>query len=172
MADVKSIQSNSSATGRLRNPDDLDKYIRVTNSGVWIALIACVAALLVLFAWSLLGTVATNVTTTGVCMDGSVVCFLSADDAATVHEGDEAMVGQEHMTVTRLSDAPLSREEAKEFVDSDYLLNAVLTEDWAYLVLVEGDGDYDFSSGTLHDVTITTERVSPISLIVGNGVSR
>jgi hypothetical protein len=44
------------ATDKLRSPDDLDEYVRVTNPSVWVVLAACIVLLVGLFAWAVFGT--------------------------------------------------------------------------------------------------------------------
>ena len=71
------------------------------------------------------------------------------------------------MTVSAISEVPLSRDEANAFLQSDYL-SAVLmgSNSWAYVVTFEGDAS-EIPEGVPVLVGITTELVSPISLILG-----
>ena len=66
MANASSSIFNKKASEKLRNPDDLDKYLRVTNPSVWIVIAACVVLLLGLLAWGVFGTVSTSVKGIGV----------------------------------------------------------------------------------------------------------
>ena len=56
MADDKSSIFTEKAQDKLRSPDDLDEYVRVTNPSIWVVLAACAVLLVSLFAWGLLGT--------------------------------------------------------------------------------------------------------------------
>jgi len=158
---------NQRAADKLRSPDDLDKYVRVTNPSVWIIFAACAALLVGLLAWGVFGSVTTSVSATGARVDGQVVCLLSGDDAARVHVGDPATVSGSSMTVSAISEVPLSREEANAFLQSDYL-SAVLmgSNSWTYVVTFDGDAS-EIPEGVPVTVGITTELVSPISLILG-----
>ena len=82
MADVNSTIFNKRAAEKLRSPDDLDKFVRVTNPSVWVVLAACVALLAGLLAWGVFGAVTSSVSTTGVAINGKAMCFLDAEDAA------------------------------------------------------------------------------------------
>lgn len=42
MADRADRVFTDRATERLRSPDDLDSYLRVTNSSVWVVLATCI----------------------------------------------------------------------------------------------------------------------------------
>lgn len=184
MADERSSIFNQRATEKLRSPDDLDKYVRVTNPSVWVILAACIALLAGLLVWGVFGAVTTSVSTTGtvVTLDESkvssamgidsqlpdkkvAVCFLSAEDVANVDVGEEADVGGQTMKVSWVSPIPASPDEWDGLIGSDYLVKALFQGDWAYPVSFEGDVS-KLEEGVPIKVTITTERIAPISLIL------
>lgn len=166
MADVGSSIFNKKATEKLRSPDDLDKFVQVTNPSVWVALAACIALLAGLLVWGVLGSVTTSVTATGVSVHGKAMCFLTAEDAAKVHVGDAAYVGAEQMKVAEVATIPLSRSEAGQVLSSDYLVSSLMSGDWAYQVKFEGNTS-ELADAVPLSVSITTERIAPISLILG-----
>ena len=53
MADTEKNNSvfTKKATDKLRSPDDLDEYVRVTYPNVWIVLAACAILVIGLFAF-------------------------------------------------------------------------------------------------------------------------
>ena len=157
---------NERAAEKLRSPDDLDKYVRVTNPSAWAIVGACAVLLLGLLAWGVFGAVTTSVSATGACVDGAAMCFLPAEDAAKVHVGDAASVGGEQMKVTGVSAVPLSRDEAHGELGSDYLADTLFGEGWAYQVTFDGS-TADLASGVPLAVSITVERIAPISLVLG-----
>ena len=53
MQKAKTIEKDRKALDRLQSPDDLDRYLRMTTSGIWISIIACAAILLGIGASSL-----------------------------------------------------------------------------------------------------------------------
>ena len=167
MADAGSSIFNKKATEKLRSPDDLDKFVRVTNPSVWVILAACIALIVGLLAWGLFGAVTTSVSGKGAVVDGAAVCFLPAEDAAQVDVGDVANVGGEALVVASVSPVPLSSGEANGILHSDYLVSSLVSDDWANLVTFEGDVS-DLSENVPLAVHITTDRVPPISLILKN----
>ena len=166
MADASSSIFNRRATEKLRSPDDLDKYVQVTNPGVWIVIVACVALLVGLLAWGVFGSVTTSVKGTGVCIEGKAMCFLKAEDAAKVHVGDDASVGGELLKVAEVSALPVSRDEAGSVLASDYLVNTLVAGDWVYQITFSGDTS-ELNEAVPLTVNITVERIAPISLILG-----
>ncbi|MBR0404858.1 MAG: hypothetical protein IJI68_06600 [Eggerthellaceae bacterium] len=167
MVDASSSIFNKNATQRLRSPDDLDKFVRVTNPNVWVVLAACLALLAGLLAWGVLGSVTTSVSSTGVSVGSNAMCFLTAEDAAKVHEGDDAFVGGEQMRVAKVAPIPVSRDEAGKILKSDYLVSTLMSGDWAYQVTFDGDTS-ELADGVPLTVSITVERIAPITLIFGS----
>ena len=173
MADLSSSLFNKKATEKLRNPDDLDKYVRVTNPSVWVVIAACVFLLAGLLVWAVFGSVTTSVSAMGSVVtmkktgEPAALCFLNTDDAAKVHQGDVANVNGEQMKVQSVDKIPVSAEEANTLLQSDYLVSALVKDDWAYTAYLEGD-----ISGLPENVPLTVsiivERVPPISLILKN----
>lgn len=167
MADATSSIFNKKATEKLRSPDDLDKYVRVTNPSVWVVLAACIALLFGLLAWGIFGTAATNVTTTATKINSGVVCFLETEDVAKVHPGDSALVNGEHMTVANVAATPLSRDEVGVLLGSDYLESVIVKSDWTYPVTFEGEAAANFAEQVPLQAAITVDRIAPISLVLG-----
>ena len=167
MSEAEKSIFNERATEKLRSPDDLDKYIRVTNPSVWVVLAACVVLLAGLLMWGVLGSVTTNVTTTGVSIEGEAMCFLDAESAAKVHVGDVANVDGVHLAVASISDVPISQDEAHAILESDYLVSTLAKDKWDYLISFEGNTS-ELKQGVPLAVSITAERTAPISLILGS----
>lgn len=175
MADAASSIFNKKAAERLRSPDDLDKFVRVTNPGVWVVLVACIALLVGLLAWGVFGAVDTNVTAQGAVAtfskdgktENKAVCFLFGDAISEVEAGDEADVGGERMKVAEVSAVPLSAEEAGALLDGDFLAGTLIQNDWVYSVTFDGDVS-KLPYGVPVPVKITVSRVAPISLILRN----
>ena len=165
MADENSNLFTKKAQDKLRSPDDLDEYVRLTNPSVWVVLAACAVLLIGLFAWGFLGTAETNVAATATSVSGEVVSFLPADKASKVHVGDTANVGGELMQVAAVDTVPLSRAEVYEIVGSDYLAATLVEDDWTYLVRFSGDAELAFAEGVPLAATITVETIAPMSLI-------
>ena len=168
MADEQSSIFNKKAAEKLRSPDDLEKYVRVTNPGVWVILGACIALLLGLLAWGFFGDASTSVSINGTVMNDKVVCFVSPEDATSIHEGDAGFVDGKSLSVVAVSDVPLSSVEAYDMLDGDYIVFTLVGDaEWAYAVWLGGDAVSELTPGIPLEGNITTGRVAPISLLVG-----
>ena len=168
MAEANTSIFNKTATERLRSPDDLDRYVRVTNPSVWAVLSAVLALIFGLLAWGIFGSVSTSVETMGVMLpDGQIMCFLPAENVVRVKEGDTATVQGQTATVVNIEKHPYDRDEVKELLSSDYLVSALTGEDWSYMVTFKMENTPEFGSMEPLVVSITTERVAPISLVLG-----
>ena len=165
MAQERSI-FNRQALERLNSPDDLDKFVQVTNPSVWAILAACLLLLGGLLAWGVFGTVSTSVSSKGVVTDGKVACYLSADDAAQVEMYDEADVGDVKLRVVDISSVPSSRTEAIAHLGSEYLASLMFNGDWNYLVTLDGQTE-SLSTDRPFDLSIVTDRKAPIKHLVG-----
>ena len=167
MADVTSSIFNQKATEKLRSPDDLDKFVRVTTPSVWIAIAACVFLLAGLLAWGICGAVTTNLASIGIARDGVVYCYLTTGERGDVTVGDTATIEGVSCTVKEISTLPLSRNEVSERLNSDYLMTELIEGDWVYEVVFDAPTD-GMLEGVPLDVSIETDRVAPISLILRN----
>ena len=150
----------------MHSADELEKCVRVTPPSVWVALAAFAALLSGLMAWAIFGTIATRVSATGVVINGRAMCFLPKEDAKKMHVGDEAVVEGVTLAVSDISTLPVSRTEASQIAPGDYLVDALMKDDWAYQVAFEGDTS-QLPEGVPLSMEITVERLAPISLVLG-----
>ena len=79
--------------------------------------------------------------------------------------GDIAVVDGQKMTVSDVAAIPLSAGEAREYLGDDYLVSVLMSGDWAYAVVFEGDTS-ELTERVPVTVNITTSRVAPITLIL------
>ncbi|MBQ9001340.1 MAG: hypothetical protein IJ087_05760 [Eggerthellaceae bacterium] len=158
----------------MHSADELEKSVRVTPPSAWVALVAFTALLAGLLAWAIFGTIATRVPTKCAVIDGQAVCFLSEKDIVKMHVGDRADVvqagglddeGGATLQVSGISTLPVSRTEAEKVAPGDYLVGALMPEDWAYQITFEGDTSRLPENVPL-SAEITVERLAPIRLLL------
>ncbi|MBP3894278.1 MAG: hypothetical protein J6D34_09595 [Atopobiaceae bacterium] len=160
---------NEKAYEKLRSPDDLDKYVRVTNPSGWVALLGCVALLVGLLVWGVFGTVSTNVDASCVVIpSGDVICLISPKDIANVKQDDPIATDDSRGYVSSVATVPLSRAEVRELVQSDYLTDTLMpaNHNWAFVVQI---AELDVDKGWVEDAVITTKRVAPLAALFDTG---
>ena len=150
---------------RLRSPDDMERYLKITNPSVWIVLGACAAVLVGALVWGFFGSVSVRVQTFGVCRDGRTFSFLTTEDAGKVHTGDVAMVSGMKMKVSDVSTIPNSREEANDMTGSHYLTDTMMPQTWGYRCVFESASGENPPEMVPLTVQITTNVIRPISLL-------
>ena len=166
MAEPANAIFNKKALDKIYSTDDLNRSLRVANPGFWAALGACAVFIAGFFIWAIFGTITVTLSVTGADIEGQIYCFLTDTESSEVSAGDCVNVEGVQMIVSLKSDFPLSAIEAKEVIRIDYLVDKLVGDNWAYLIMLEGDTS-SFEDNSLVDVTIITKSVSPISLILG-----
>ena len=130
-----------------------------------MVLLACFALLAGVLAWGMFGTVSEGVRASGIVEDGKLICILDPDEAKLIAAGDTAVTDGRTLTVEKIADIPVSREEALKLLGSEYLVSENMSGDWAWPVtLVPADGSV-LSDGTVMNFEIITEKVSPLSML-------
>ena len=155
------------AVAALRSPDDLEKTIRVINPRVYVILAACIALLLGLLAWGVFGTVDSGAQATGIVRDGKILCLLDDSETQNIRVGNRAAFEGGSAVVQSVAEIPVSKGEALEALDNEYLVSVNLDGEWGRLVTLLPEKENAAAEGSLISFYITTERVAPISLILG-----
>ncbi len=122
---------------RISSPEQLTEYLRVTNPGIWVVLVAVIALLVGLLAWSTVGTLETT----------AAVKVVVKDHTAQVVslEGETLTTGMKlHV---------LDKDTVVATAQSDEYGRSVGTAD-----VNLPDGDYDGA--------VVTESVHPISFLL------
>ena len=72
---------------KVKSPESLDDYIRVSNPGVWLLLAGIIALLLGACVWGIFGRVDSTVPATVLVEDGKAVCYLSEENITSARTG-------------------------------------------------------------------------------------
>ena len=124
---------------RISSPEELNKYLRVTNPGIWAVLLAVIVLLCGLIVWASVGTLETKVDAEAVVSDGYVQVTVAGDKAGLVQ-----------------ADMPLiidGNETVLDDVKTDEYGRAV-----GMAVLNVPDGRYN--------AEVVIERIAPISFLI------
>ena len=127
---------------RISSPEELTDYLKVTNPGIWIVLVAVIVLLGGIFAWSCVGTLETTAKATVVVSGHSAVIVLQ--DAGNLSEGMPLRVSTESVKIAT--------------VNSDQYGRAV------------GVAEVNLPDGR-YEGTVVTEQTHPIDFLIKAGAS-
>ena len=153
------------AASAVRSLDELDGAVKITTPGIWMVLLACFALLAGIFAWGYFGAVSSGVSASGIVKDGELLCILDPEEVTLIKTGDAAVIDGQTFTVEKIAEIPVSKDEAKELLGSDYLVSENMNGEWGWPVSLVPEDDRALSDGYILSFMIKTERVSPLSLI-------
>lgn len=152
------------------SPEQLDAYIKSSGPGIWIVLTALIIFMLTAVIWSVTGTLPETLEVRGCTgSDGKIFCYIPADadnvplescKASSVLPDGTRVSGQ----VCSVSSQPYSKAELKENIQSDWISENLLTEDYSYEVVINTDAG--FREDMLASVVITTDEVKPIAFVI------
>ena len=124
---------------RISSPEQLQDYLKVTNPGIWVVLVAVIVALLGLLAWSATGKLETLA------------------DAVTVIDGGRARVYLTETNKGRMEEGMVIRIDSKEYKISSSETDE-LGRPCSFADIDLPDGNYDSK--------IVMESISPIEFLV------
>ena len=128
---------------RITSPEQLQDYMRVTNPGMWMVLLAVIAILAGLLISSALVKLESTVPLKGEVAENSIYMKLELNQKDLVQTGMKVRVGEQTATVAFIYE---DQENLGVFAELD-------------------DKDATLPDGT-YDVEIITETITPISLLL------
>lgn len=95
---------------RISSPEQLTDYLRVTNPGIWMILIAVIILLAGLFAWSFVGILETKTDATVVVKNQEAQVILA--EAATIKKGMPLRINEDEYVISSVEKDEYGREIA------------------------------------------------------------
>lgn len=123
---------------KINSPESLNEYLRVTNPGMWIVLLAIVVFLVGSIIWGVNGRIETTLKTTAIAENGVVSSSINSQDVTNLTSG----------MMVRISDKNGSIKSINKSADSTY----------------EIIYDIEIADG-VYSAEIITESISPLSLV-------
>lgn len=157
---------------RISSPEQMDAYIKVSNPGIWVILAALGTLLITVFIWSMIGSLPTRVSVSGVMKGGQAVCYLSTEDAAKVMAGQTVTVqaAKQRSTfegiVSNVSSTPLSSSEVAAELNSDYLFDTLITSKYCVRAVI-AVSQTGIADGTMLSLKIIVEEKKPFDFLGG-----
>lgn len=150
-----------SSMDRISSPEQLNDYLSITRPGVWVILAAVTLLAAGFLLFGIFGSIPSTVSAAGLVKDGKATCYVG--DVSRIKPGMPARVGDGEGQVTAISLLPLSSEEVDEAHSEDYVVFRLDPKAWNYPVTLSAPGVPD----GMHEVVITTQRIHPISFLLG-----
>lgn len=89
---------------KVKSPETLDDYIRVSNPGVWLLLVSVIILLVGACVWGIFGHIDSTVPST-VCIESDgAVCYVSANDIVSVQTGLTVKFADAEAVITHIGE--------------------------------------------------------------------
>lgn len=111
---------------KIKSPESLNDYIRVTTPGVWLLLAAVILLLVGIVLWGVFGHIETTVSGDIHIKDGEAFCYISPDDITAVKAGDTVRCGDAVGTITEVLSVDCCARVDIELPDGHYEAEIVL----------------------------------------------
>ena len=146
---------------RVDSPEQLNEYIKLTNPGVWVLVLAVAVLLAGVCVWAIFGKIDTKVPTVAVSGNGAAYLYVKEEDVEQIKAGMPVRINdnQTAYEIETVSDKP---EKVTEDLDeyTRYIGNLQVGE-WVYkckLNKAVKEGVYG--------ANIVIESISPMTFIV------
>lgn len=146
---------------KVSSPEQLNDYIRVSNPGVWIALMAVVVLLLGVCIWGIFGRLETTVGSAAVVKDGVMTLYIKEEHLGEVAAGMTVRVKEQEYLITSVETIPKTIPEG--FDEYMLHLSGMHVGEWVFGVTAM---DTDLSDG-VYKAEIVIESIAPMSFILG-----
>lgn len=162
--------SRQVGTSRIKNADDLERYIKVTSTNAWVVLIAAVIMVAGLIVWAFNAVIPRSVTFTGVASNGVVVCWVDEPTAKKIRRDDaRVFVSKEEVENIEVSSEAQSAIEVIEEVGSDYYAKSAQLADKNYkMTMTSSEPAAQAKDPRLVPVEITISHTHPIDLTINH----
>jgi hypothetical protein len=144
------------------SPEQLKKYIRITNPSVWIVLAAVLIMLIGIVVWGVFGTITTTVKTGSTVTDGKAICYVSTTDIAKIKDGLPVIFQSDSEKITG---SVISIAETPDKMKSSTYLqyySGIEAGDLCYRVEADAAGLPD----GVYKATVQVEKINPIVFVI------
>lgn len=144
---------------RIKSPDELTDYVRVTNPRLWVLLAALLILLVGTCVWGIFGRMETKVQGIAQCFGGKLVCAVKENDFEGIKEGTVIRVSDKEGTVTgvTLFETTLGAMSAKHGLVLD-------NKDDADIRVREFEAELNIPDG-FYWIEVITESRAPFSFL-------
>lgn len=146
---------------KISSPEELNDYIRVSNPGMWMLLLAVILVLLGMVTWGTFGKLETRISVPAKVEDGRVVLYVEADDLLRVKNDQPVYITDFKGKVTGRG---TQGTRAGEVLGDISLQEARIDKEE---IVYEIDGEIECPNG-IYIGEIVIDQVSPMSFLTGD----
>lgn len=146
---------------KVDSPEQLNEYIRLSNPGVWITMIAIIVLLIGFCVWGVFGKIDTKIATVAVSDEASTYIYVKEEDLSKVKDRMPVTLNgsEDTFEIVELYETPEKiTEDMDEYVRH---LGDLQIGEWAYKCKL----DKNVKEGT-YGADIIIESISPMKFIV------
>ena len=115
-----------------KTPENMNDYIRVTNPGVWILIVAMLSIIIGALCWGVFGHVDRTLDATVYVKNGQTVCYVSENYASEIEEGMTVRYSNTEGTIRKINPADDSTNtcaiKAKQTLADGYYNGTIVLE--------------------------------------------
>lgn len=89
---------------KIKSPENLDDYIRVSNPGVWLLLVSVIVLLAGACVWGIYGHIDSTVPAAVRIESGDAVCYIAEEDIASVQTGLTVRFADSEAVITQIGE--------------------------------------------------------------------
>lgn len=89
---------------RVKSPENLDDYIRVSNPGIWLLLISVIVLLAGACVWGIFGHIDSIVTTVVRVEGGTAACYIAREDITEIRTGQTVRLADTEAVILRIGE--------------------------------------------------------------------
>ncbi len=144
---------------KVTSPEQLNDYIKVSNPGVWMVLVAIILLLVGVCVWGIFGRLDTTIIVGGKCENGTITCYVKESEIQKIQSGMEIDVNGNKYKISSVASSPVAVDDSLE----SYILHIgnLQSGEWVYPITASCDLD----SGT-YKAVVTVESVSPMTFVL------
>lgn len=144
---------------RVKSPDQLNDYIRVSNPGVWLVLAAVIILLIGICVWGVFGKLDTKVSAVCTSSSGVMTCYVRTDDIQKITSEMKITVeGKDYEILSVGNTAVKAGDEMNAYL---LYLGGFSKDEWVCEITAKTDlpdGDYA--------AEIVVESISPMFFVL------
>lgn len=146
---------------KISSPEQFNQYLCVVNTGVWLVLAAVFLLLSGVCVWGFFGELKTTLPVAAAVDGGSMVCYVSSEQAQGIEEGMSVEVSGVEYVVSKKSIRPEKVSDSLE----PYLQYLGGFDEDSFVFAIDAEPAGDAVADGQYEAQIVVESVSPMSFL-------